>query len=485
MGLGRTEAGWERTEDFRWPQALESFLAHVRKQYGSAVDLVILGDFLEMWQPPASVPCAGNRASNDLGCTPQEAEQIATAVVTAHARELQALKDFATHGDNRLYLVPGNHDSALLLANVWTVVAAKFGDGIGRVALMPQGVWKSDDRLVFAEHGHQIGEDANRYKNWPTITAERGASTYVIRPWGERFVQALFNEVEREYPIIDNLSPESAGARYRLADRGLARTAGDLARFLAFNLFETSLRQKAQILGDPCEGQDPAECTASPQPPEWDTAVARGLGSKLFVDALPAGDPFRASILEESNQGKALRDELAALLRAREASGELTLGDDAVRQLCDHAAIQGNAVCVRREMGGLIEGLINTKEEVLAKHMVKLGNARVGAAFYVYGHTHQLEEPWELSLGGASRITVANTGAFQRVIGEAGFEKRVRDRNLKPGEALKTLTHDDLPPCYTFVVVTRGEVNSMSTLRWFQPDGAEGKPVAVGAPGCE
>src|SRR6188768_2247437 len=58
MGLGRNAAGeFHRTEDFRWPSALRGFLSAVSKEGGVRVDLVIAGDFLELWQRPK--PCDG------------------------------------------------------------------------------------------------------------------------------------------------------------------------------------------------------------------------------------------------------------------------------------------------------------------------------------------------------------------------------------------------------------------------------------------
>jgi hypothetical protein len=62
-------------------------------------------------------------------------------------------------------------------------------------------------------------------------------------------VQKLFNKEEPEYEIIDNLSPETVGVKYRVADRGAWTTVGDVAQFIAFNLFETSWKQLGQIAG--------------------------------------------------------------------------------------------------------------------------------------------------------------------------------------------------------------------------------------------
>jgi len=65
MGLGRVPGTqtWEKKEDFRWPNALCRFLGHIRsearKEGAAGIDLVIAGDFLELWQPSPEVKCAG------------------------------------------------------------------------------------------------------------------------------------------------------------------------------------------------------------------------------------------------------------------------------------------------------------------------------------------------------------------------------------------------------------------------------------------
>src|SRR5687768_11011626 len=56
MGLGRDPATreWHKTEDFRWHGALAGFLREISQRGGGKTDLIILGDFLELWQPPDS-----------------------------------------------------------------------------------------------------------------------------------------------------------------------------------------------------------------------------------------------------------------------------------------------------------------------------------------------------------------------------------------------------------------------------------------------
>jgi hypothetical protein len=63
---------------------------------------------------------------------------------------------------------------------------------------------------------------------------------------------------------------------------------------------------------------------------------------------------------------------------------------------------------------------------------------------FIFGHTHLFRKP--RSYTPDVEVTVANTGAFQRLIGEAGFLKRLN--GMSPQEGLRKLALEKLPPCY-------------------------------------
>jgi len=440
LGFGKTsDNSWDKKEDFRWHRAFRAFLTEISKTGNQQVDLIIAGDFLEMWQLPADISCKG--VSANLGCTIDEMTILATRITKAHKQEFQDLRDFSQRGDNRLHIIPGNHDSALLIAAVWEPVGKALGVQSGRVNFVGTGIWKSADGTIAVEHGHQIGSEANRYDTWPNIVRAHGGKEYIIRPWGEQFVQKMFNEQEDNYPIIDNLSPESAGIRYRMADRGVWGTGADIAQFVSFNLFQTSLRQKVQILGD--------ELTPG-EKPKWDIPKARRQGHRLFLAALPQDDPFRAGLLEDSEQVKKAQLELDAL-----AKDEKLLPDENVKMLCEQAEIRGNSICKTPELGASIEKLLVPREWVLASHLSQRRSEFPQMRYFIYGHTHLLEEAWQPE--GSSRVTVLNSGAFHRVIDEKGFLLRVNAKGITPEEGLKKVTLEELPPCYTFVLIPPGK----------------------------
>lgn len=495
MGLGRTGDGWHASEDFRWPKALAAFLDSVSEEGKKRVDLLIAGDFLELWQPPEGVDCSGPPARRrartaaargggeppcssrapgaaaDYGCTVQQVRAIAEAVSTAHRDELEALARFATVGSNRVVVIPGNHDAALVLDPVWEVVERAFvapgARAEPRVERARGGVWLSADGRLLAEHGHQIGFDANKYPDWPEVSRRFGVRTYVRQPWGERFVQCIFNREEASYPLIDNLSPSSAGARYRLAEGGFDAAAADVAKFLRFNLADTSLRQKIQILGENDEAQEP---------PRWDLDAARALGAELFAAALEPEDPFAVALRSEAGNWPAVRARLDAEVRA--------LPDAELESLCDLVAIrQGETSCEQPVLGTLFGRMLLSRERQVKRHLARRPPEHSGVDTFVYGHTHSFELPWPSRLDAVDVITVANSGAFQRLIDDDRLSALAKERGLSPAALLRQGSLDELPPCYTFVQIDPGAEPELRA--WYMPeDAAAGRFVDPCGPLC-
>jgi UDP-2,3-diacylglucosamine pyrophosphatase LpxH len=464
FGVGKEAGGaWDPTEDFRWPKALEGFLNKITEEGQQRVDLVIVGDFLELWQPPADIKCNGVGA--DLGCSMDEMAALVGKVVSEHAGDIGILRNFAERGENRLHIIVGNHDSTLRYSAIWRPLGAALNADSGRINLVTDGVWVSGDGRIVAEHGHQIGQDVNKYATWPKISRHVDGKDYIVRPWGELFVQRLFNSQEKTYSIIDNLSPETAGARYRAADRGFWGSASDVAKLLSFNLLETSLRQKSVMLGKPPAGKV-----------NWDIALGRKKGAMLFLYSLPKDDPLRLQLEKDDAAANAIKSELTKLANDKEH-----LPDAEVQQLCDMIAVyEQDQICWDMQLGSLAEHFLSSKGRVLVKHLADRQATFKSMRVFIYGHTHQFEEPWRVDLEGSPvTVTVANTGAFQRLIDEPGFLKRLNGRT--PQEALRTMRLEELPPCYTAVVVSpvpAGQIPAPKTQAWHMPENGSGIFVA-------
>jgi hypothetical protein len=106
---------------------------------------------------------------------------------------------------------------------------------------------------------------------------------------------------------------------------------------------------------------------------------------------------------------------------------------------------------------------------------------------FIYAHTHEFEAGWPLKLAGGTEVTIHNTGAFQRTVDEKGFLARVAKDNLTPGEALRKIRLEQLPPCYSAVVVTYSDsgVPVSKTWRWRQVEGGSGVLVEPGDNRCD
>jgi hypothetical protein len=91
-----------------------------------------------------------------------------------------------------------------------------------------------------------------------------------------------------------------------------------------------------------------------------------------------------------------------------------------------------------------------------------------------------------LNLSDGSRMTVHNTGAFQRTVDEAGFRARVNQKKLARSDALRKIKLEDLPPCYSAVLVTYSSsgVPASKTWRWHQEEGGTGALVEPGDKRC-
>lgn len=478
FGLGRQGGAWNPTEDFRWSSALKGFLDRTSACGRQTVDLVIAGDAMELWQPPPEVKCAG--ANADTACTPSELLLLVKMVIKAHGSDFEALGSFADEGSNRVFFVPGNHDAGILLDSLWSEVQAAASSKTGRVLrcggaaprpCAPNGLWLSENGLVAIEHGHQIGSDVNAFSKWPEVLVDVEGQKYLERPWGEYFVQKLFNKEEAEYSIIDNLSPETAGARYRMADRGLWESIYDVARFLRFNVFETSLSQKLQTFGTPGG------------PSDVDVSQARARGYKLVSSALLPDDPLLKELNGNSPEALALRTELTRMIKNESSVEELSL-------LCSQIAIRsGGADTCGATFGAVFQQLLVPKQRVFAKHL----NSRMkepgagGLRLFVYAHTHTLEEGWWVKTD-KRPVQVFNTGAFQRVVSEPGFLRRAKAKGLAPAAALSKLTVESLAPCYTAVVVAMDpdtQLPNGRTVRWRMEEGGAGAFVAATDASCE
>jgi len=435
FGVGRDAAGkWDPMEDARWAPEFAAFLQEVNRQGKGSTNLVLNGDTFELWQS-VTMDCIYPDASNqdeNLGCTEEDAIRRLKIVLAGHAPELKALGDFASSGDNRVVLVPGNHDVALLFPAVARAVLAAIPAPSNRVQVLDQGYWLSPDKMIYADHGHQIGQELNRFNGWPKPFLTRSGRVHLQRPWGEQMVQRFYNEYEKKFPVIDNFTEDSAGLGYAFAAEGRTASFKGGSRFFRFALFQTSMTQFARSLGGSRNGR------------HWDVEAARKKGGRFLIESIPEGDPERAA----AEQTPADAD-----------LGDMT--DEEIGDICDRRAqmaADGKKVtaCEAATAGAAAQNLFLAPKAVMKSYLdetyKKLRDA--GAAsrpfeVYIYSHTHFANAGFQpLDGTGTWNPWVVNTGAWQRIASKEQFDKILAEKNVSLQDALKKVQLEDLPACY-------------------------------------
>jgi UDP-2,3-diacylglucosamine pyrophosphatase LpxH len=490
MGEGRDEAGfWYPQEDFRWAEEFRLFLRALDIEGNGSTDLILNGDTFELWQSTASDCVYEERV---FGCTETEALARIERVLAAHSAEVNALANFARTGSNRVVLVPGDHDAALLFPAVQTRVEQALGSPASRVSVATAGHWVSSDGQVFVEHGHQIRWRANRFADWPTPFIEQDGRRHLEHPWGAQTVEVFLSDYEARYPVVDNFADEGAGVTHGLGAAGLIELGPRAVQFLRYVLFRLPWQQFRVDLD-----------AGDVQPPSWDLISVREEGSSFFLGALPDDDRFKpvARSIVENGLASALMDELT--------DAELTA-------LCDYRAAvrsarrrferpltqidpQGPPVaeCPRapNSRGGQYDYFWRSRDLMFGGRLRAIeADALLGqrpVAIYVHSHTHLVD--WRQRVLELTRLgrpvivdgfspvrnalspVVVNGGAWQRTITPVQFARLQEASSLSDAGLLEELRPEDLPACYSFVhVAPYDEIPSAPTIRYWRQDEATG-----------
>jgi UDP-2,3-diacylglucosamine pyrophosphatase LpxH len=477
MGVGKIDGTdeWHRTEDFRWADEFELFLRFIDEQGQGRIDLIIVGDFLELWQS-LELECTGEKDQRecrvkdclygnfDLGCNESEALNRLNRILSQHAKVFWDLGAFSTAGDNRLVIIPGNHDAALLYPSVRQAMLKAIPAPDGRTRIAEEGYWLSADGRIMAEHGHQL-DQVNLFDKWPSPFLREGSQIHLRRPWGEQFVQDYYNQYEERFPIIDNISEEGLGVRLGIAAGDAAKAVEAVGRFFQFILYQVSWDQFRSFLGE------------TGGPPLWDIESIRyNEGVRFLVESIPANDPMRT--LAE----KAFR---AGSLKVAPAN----LTDAELEALCDQRAAFAEQLnkpgespliteCPRADgtLGAISDYLFRTPDTILKDYLERtyevLQRARPEITpfdVFVYGHTHKANRGFQ-PVKGYWNPTVVNTGAFQRVVTPDQLKAIQEKRALKDKEALLFLKPEDLPACYSYIRIDPYEDRPRPLLRYWVQD---------------
>lgn len=432
-------------EDFRWTADFQDFLTSLRE--AGPTDLVLNGDTFELWQ---STEDDCHHQSKDYGCTENEAVKRITRVLKEHAKDLQLVRDFANADSNHVYIVPGNHDQALLFDDVSDAVLKHIGANADRVTILSNGVWSSDDGQIVAFHGHQL-DDFNRAGDDPFILD--GEHRYLRRPAGEQLVREFYNEFETRYPIIDNIGSEMDGLAYGYAAEGTVQGTIALTTLVRFLCTRLSPDQAAGTLG----GKDQLHSV-------WDLRAVRAQGPTFLAQSLPTADVARPAFAHAVD-AKALD----------QAFNDLSESD--LRAICDAreeaAATNAGIRCPRMDLGRARSAV---KNDMARRLQNELGKRPGHPQVIVLSHTHHPAQTQHIDPDTGRRAQLVNTGAWQRTITPQAFEQLQKRRKLSIRQALQ-LQPDQLPACYPFVVIQGGGKAARAFLWYWQGSGAGGRQV--------
>ena len=462
MGMGRDITGaWHVAEDFRWAEEFEPFLDTLAAD-DVPTDLILNGDTFELVEASDRV-CVHDEET--VGCSTSEALIRLERVLSAHTREVAALSRFLAAGDHRLVLVPGDRDAALLFPTVGARVLEAFEAASGRVRVADEGEWRSADDAILVEHGHQLETRADRYANWPFPFVERNDGHYLERPWGQRLVGRLYDDLEPQFPVVDDVADAGGGVRFGLSAAGVPDLQAETAALLRYLLFRMSWQQFRMDLD-----------RGDVEPPVWDISAVRASGPSFLVESLPDDDRFKMRAVNALTAGG-----LDRLLAA--------LTDDELVMVCDYRAATRRA---RRRFERILTQLDPTgppvtecprtpetdapqyeyywraRDEIFGTYLAQRQGARP-LAIMVHGHTHladyrqgnftRVEVGRAYVVDGfspsrnATTPIVINGGAWRRTVTPRQLHEYGQQRGLSDRELLSTVQPEQLPPCYSFVEI--------------------------------
>ena len=473
--------GWHNMEDFRWHKDFAQFLDYF-EEANKPVDFVIIGDFLELWQDMANIPCQDDAQGSDLGCNAVQAIKRVQKVGEKHQELFKALSDFITsEKGNKIIILPGNHDAAFAMDTVADTMKKLFIGETGKnVCIDEDGMIYANG--IFVEHGHQIEGDLNRYSKPLNGTIEcinqdgkavncNDNNAFVRRSWGENFVQNYYNDYENRFPVIDNYSAEGSGlpdgVKRGLRASSLPQKTSAGLGFVSFLFTKNTWDHYIRGLGDKrsvtriCKNDDQQPCL------DIDSMKQLTASDKIFAD-LPQGGNELVGLIFPSEQGD--KEITLGDVYSSVDKDALPILDEILITTCiywDKTEDNDEGItCAYKnkplgEVGNGIKhwfkGILDRDYEKITDH-IEQREEKINKKIqhFIYGHTHRAEQ--RDTADGSKKIL--NTGAWQRVVTAKGMKNIIKAKSL----SFKDMTPNLLPACYSFAVSDSG---GDPTLLWW------------------
>jgi UDP-2,3-diacylglucosamine pyrophosphatase LpxH len=204
--------GW-KLESFKSDTQMSALMEILDKRFaGKRLDLVILGDFFDLWQTvPASDLTATADSNINLTLDIMVYQQDLNLIADHHQEFFKALGLFSQRQENRLVIVPGNHDHAFVHDDLQAALKAilvrrfQFHESGDNLFFPEQYFYSSPELGVYMEHGNQY-DKFNSYGDFGHFGPDPGQDECQ----GYGLVRLFWNRLKNLDPDIDN-SPEHWG----------------------------------------------------------------------------------------------------------------------------------------------------------------------------------------------------------------------------------------------------------------------------------
>ena len=397
-GYDETTGAYNRNEDFFYDAAFARLLDHLRAR---PCRLVILGDLFDFLQVELTRPAApGAEPDSSDAATVAKLDQIARG----HPEFFAALSRFV-RGGHQLDVVPGNHDVELIRP----AVQARFCELLGVTEGVTFHPWIFYlPGLLYAEHGHQYDETSSFAT--PLRPYHPDEPGHIDLPLSSYFVEYLFNRIEAIDPFADNVRPVTRYLLWALQTHPV-------------RVLMTFREHIGLFLGVLSQSRDLTRAELAARDRAYHAEVLRPYAAELGLayDTVAAIDDLAAVPAMTSK-----RRELEALLLRPIADSVPVLGALAAVYL----AVMRTRPSLRSFLLFLlgVGGLVWREREALrpaTEHGRTLRRAaervdallrreRKAVPFYVFGHSHELEQ---FPVGRGGRYM--NSGTWTPVVSTA------------------------------------------------------------------
>lgn len=224
LGAGRTKHGTSPLEDFSASEEFGAFLKEITyesEEDQRDVELIFNGDLFEFLQVPAVNNFDPTRIyPKETYLDSSEAASIKrlNLIVQGHPEIFNALSDFmhVELPQRRVTIIKGNHDVGLYWPGVKGALREVLGASGARASLLRFADEFVSREKIYVEHGHQRAEKMNGYHDSFDPRSSDNLSQ-LFYPTGSQFVIDFFNEVEPQWPFVDQIKPITTLIWYALA----------------------------------------------------------------------------------------------------------------------------------------------------------------------------------------------------------------------------------------------------------------------------